>query len=96
MDEFGGFFLCPDYNLMCSGTVICNDMFECVEKKSEIKENSYEYNDDIKTSLNIERAEKDVADEDNNYELSEDGICPINCKYCLKNKICIKCRNGYN
>ena len=96
MDEFGGFFLCPDYNLMCSGTVICNDMFECVEKKSEIKENSYEYNDDIKTSLNIERAEKDVTDEDNNYELSEDGICPINCKYCLKNKKCIKCRNGYN
>ena len=41
IDEYEGFFLCPDYNLMCSGIVLCNDMFDCVEKKSEIKESPF-------------------------------------------------------
>ena len=43
---FGGFFLCPDYNLMCSGTVLCNDLFDCVEQKSEAKNESYYYDYD--------------------------------------------------
>ena len=30
--DFDGYLLCPDYNLICSGTVICNDIFDCVEK----------------------------------------------------------------
>ena len=30
---YSGYFLCPDYNLICSGTVMCNDLFDCVEKK---------------------------------------------------------------
>ena len=95
VEEYKGYFLCPDYNLMCSGTVLCNDMFDCVEKKSEIKEESYYYDYDIKTSQNIEKAEIENADNINNYELSENGICPINCKKCKENKKCVKCRDDY-
>ena len=32
-------------------------MFDCVEKKSEVKEDSYNYDYIIKTSQNIENAE---------------------------------------
>ena len=93
---FNGFILCPDYNLMCSGTVICNNMFDCVDKKSEIKEESYDYDYVIKTTQNVDRAEDEDFNNEDNYELSEDGICPINCKHCAENKKCFNCRNDYN
>ena len=35
--NYDGYLSCPDYNLICSGSVLCNDMFECVEKKIFIK-----------------------------------------------------------
>ena len=92
---YKGFLLCPDYNLICSGTVLCNDLFDCVEKKSEIKENSYEYDYEIKTTQNIERAEEADFDTENNYELSEDGKCPQYCSICLKNQKCSKCTSKY-
>ena len=96
VDGYQGYFLCPDYNLICSGTVICNDMFDCVDKKSEVKEESYYYDYKIKTSQNIGRMETILANNKRNYELSENGICPINCKHCLKNNKCLKCREGYS
>ena len=43
VDSYEGFLLCPDYNLMCSGTVLCNNLFECIDKKSEPKDESYYY-----------------------------------------------------
>ena len=94
-DNYEGYLLCPDYNLMCSGTVLCNDMFDCVDKKSEIKKDSYIYDYKIKTSQNIERAENEKADNKTNYELSEDGKCPQYCIHCLENKICNKCAEGF-
>jgi hypothetical protein len=93
---FNGFILCPDYNLMCSGTVICNNMFDCVDKKSEIKEESYDYDYVIKTTQNVDRAEDEDFNNEDNYELSEDGVCPINCKHCAQNKKCFNCRNEYD
>ena len=95
LEGYKGYLLCPDYNLICSGTVICNDMFDCVKKKSEIKAKSYFYDYTIKTSQNIENAE--IADSDNitNYELSTNGICPIDCAHCKENKKCLKCRNSF-
>ena len=95
VEGYEGYFLCPDYNLMCSGTVLCNDMFDCVEKKSEIKNESYFYDYEIKTSQNIEAADIEDADDINNYELTENGTCPIFCKHC-KEKNCVKCRNNYD
>ena len=96
VNGYGGFFLCPDYYLMCSGTVLCNDMFDCVEKKSTIKFNSYYYDYNIKTSQNIERGIDEEPDELNNYELSDNGKCIKNCKQCTENIKCIKCRNNFS
>ena len=95
-EGYKGYFLCPDYNLMCSGTVLCNDMFDCVEKKSEIKADSYIYDYTIRTSQNIESAEIEEEDNITNYELSENGTCPIYCTQCKEDKKCIKCKNDCN
>ena len=92
---FVGYFLCPDYYLICSGKVLCNDMFDCVSKKSEIKPESYYRDYEPKTSQNLVRAESEKIDNENNYELSNDGICTKYCKQCSENKKCIKCRNNY-
>ena len=93
--DYEGYFLCPDYNLMCSGTVLCNNMFDCVDKKSTIKEESYNYDYIIKTSQNIPKSELEEIDDINNYELSEDGECPQYCKLCTNNKKCLECKNDY-
>ena len=95
IEGYFGFFLCPDYNLICSGTIICNDMFDCISKKSEIINNSYIYDYEIKTSQNIENITTTSPDTETNYEKGENGICPINCSHCHINNTCIKCRNGF-
>ena len=95
VEGYKGYLLCPDYNLMCSGSVICNEMFDCIDKKSEIKDKNYEYDYEIKTSQNITKAKSSVIDDENNYELSTDGICPKNCKQCKENNKCLRCRNNY-
>ena len=93
--NYAGYLLCPDYNLMCSGTVLCNDLFDCVEKESAIKENGYYYDYIIKTSQSITKAEDEQADNINNYELSDDGKCPKYCKLCSENRKCLECINDY-
>ena len=95
LDEYGGYLLCPDYNLICTGTILCNNIFDCVNKKSELKNDTYNYDYKIKTSQNIEKADIEYTDNETNYELSEDGLCPLNCKQCLENKKCIKCREDF-
>ena len=91
---YEGYFLCPDYNLMCTGTVMCNDLFDCVDKESEVKEESFIYDYEIKTSQNIIRAEESEIETDN-YELSDNGICSKYCKQCKENNICLDCKEGY-
>ena len=93
--NYEGYLLCPDYNLMCSGTALCNDMFDCVEKKSEIKEEGYIYDYIIKTSQNVFKSKEEAIDDIDNYELSEDGQCPQYCKLCTLNKKCLDCKNDY-
>ena len=80
---------------MCSGTVVCNDMFECVEKESLVKESSYIYDYEIKTSQNIGDAFIISADNVTNYELSLNGTCPIYCTRCKENRKCIECKKDY-
>ena len=89
---FEGYLLCPDYNLICSGTILCNDMFDCVDKKSEMTDVIYDY--EIKTSQDIEDSEKDEII-DNVYELSEDGKCPQFCSQCNEKYQCIKCAKDF-
>ena len=91
LQNYDGYLLCPDYYLICSGTVLCNDIFDCIEKKSELKNISYDY--EIKTTQDIVDAEKSNFSE-NYYELSTNGICPQYCVHCKIN-FCLKCRNGF-
>jgi len=99
--DYYGYFYCPDYNLVCTGTEFCNDMFDCIDKKSEYKTPNYDYdlnNDEIISQVtssiktNTELAQEQTIE---GYELSEDGVCPINCRHCNPNKRCVQCRNNY-
>ena len=56
--KYNGYLICPDYNLICTGTKFCNDMFDCVEKESLGKEDTYKYDYDIKYMENILRKRK--------------------------------------
>ncbi len=91
--NFNGYLLCPDYYLICSGTVLCNDLFDCVEKKSLLKDDiTYDY--EIKTTQDLKQSEKDEFSEDN-YELSTNGKCPKYCKQCNILGQCTSCRNHF-
>ena len=90
---YDGKLHCPDYNLICTGTVICNSIFDCIEKKSLPKNDTFDYNYQSLTTQryqNIPKVETFIG-----YELSNDGVCPIYCSQCSKNKKCKKCMNGY-
>ena len=90
VEGYYGYLLCPDYNLMCTGSVICNNMFDCIDKQSTKKEDDYDY--EIKTTQNYEKPQYYSTD---NYELSDDGHCPIDCKHCKEEKKCLVCRDNY-
>ena len=90
-----GYLLCPDYNLICSGEKLCNNIFDCVDMKSLVKEESYTYDYEIKTSQNIEKANSAESYETDNYELGDNGKCKKYCKHCKNNK-CQDCADGYN
>ena len=88
--NFDGYLLCPDYYLICSGTVLCNDMFDCVEKKSLLKNITYDYKS--KTSQDIKDAQNETFSTEA-YELSDSGICPKFCSQCDIRSNCLKCSN---
>ena len=89
--NFDGYLLCPDYNLICSGTVLCNDMFDCVEKKSIIKNITYDYIS--RTSQDYGEISKEKIRLDG-YELSNNGQCPLNCHQCNNLGECLVCKEG--
>ena len=94
MVGYDGYIHCPDYNLMCSGTVVCNDVFDCIEKKSLVKESSYIYNYEEVTTQKYSKIleiNAKVA-----YESADDGFCPQHCSQCDINKKCKNCQEGYN
>jgi hypothetical protein len=43
VDGYDGVIYCPDYNAVCTGTVFCNSLIECIEKKSLPLDESYKY-----------------------------------------------------
>ena len=94
LEGYDGFINCPDYNLMCSGTVICNDIFDCIEKKSLVKESSYFYDYKAQTTQKYSSIREIPIVE--SYELSENGFCPKNSAQCDINKCSKKCKEGYN
>ena len=38
-----GYIYCPDYNLICTGSVLCNDIFDCIKKESISLRPNYTY-----------------------------------------------------
>ena len=94
--DFQGYIYCPDFNLICTGTVMCNDMFDCIDKESKSKTPNYDYTFNENTSSQKLSSIKNIK-AIIGYELDENGkICPINCAQCKDNKKCFKCRENYN
>ena len=91
---YEGYLFCPDYNLLCTGTTMCNDMFSCIEKESKSKENTYTYDYTILTN----QIKSELINEYSlvGYELSTNGKCPQYCEQCKDVKRCFKCKSDYN
>ena len=95
--DYNGYVHCPDYNLICTGTVMCNDLFECIEKHSLEKDDNFDYDYEIKTSqekIDNEHLEQNALI---GYELTneENGKCPQFCRQCRENKKCFICIDNY-
>jgi hypothetical protein len=98
--DYEGYLFCPDYNSICTGKFLCNNIVNCIENESEPKESIYDYSDYNK-SIFYDDVRNDNNKEDSinpndiaiGYELSENGKCPINCIQCKEYKQCILCRN---
>ena len=88
--NYEGHLLCPDYNLICSQTMPCNNMFDCAEKKSSLKEEyKYDYEPkDVSTQIILPDTNKTY---DKGYELADDGKCPKNCSECNQHRQCFEC-----
>ena len=87
--KYSGYILCPDYNLICTGTKFCNDMFDCIEKESLSKQETFNYDYTVNNNKDKIYKAEELA------ELGEDGLCPKNCAQCEDKKKCIKCLDGY-
>ena len=96
--NYKGYIYCPDYNLICTGTVMCNDMFDCIEKHSLEKDDNFNYDYEIKTSQDKIKDESLTENEITiGYELTNEdsGKCPQFCRQCKENKKCFLCMDNY-
>ena len=93
--DFQGFLYCPDYNLICTGTNMCNDLFECIRNKSLPRNSTYDYefNNEKTSSQKIPQIKSENIEY--GYEINEEGICPEYCTQCRDIKRCFKCIDGY-
>ena len=91
---YEGYLYCPDYNLICTGTIMCNDMFSCIEKESKFKDNTFTYDYTILTN----QIKSELISDHSviGYELSINGKCPQYCEQCKDIKRCFKCKSDYN
>ena len=89
--EYTGYLFCPDYNLICTGSVICNDLFDCILNESKLKDNAFSYDYSNKTYQSISWLQEENILID--YEKEDNGMCPKFCSRCKPNKKCYKCEN---
>ena len=96
-EGFKGYLLCPDYNLICTSTKLCNNLLNCIEQNSEEIEDSFYYDYEIKTTQNSSIYNIENPVRDYGWELVQDGSgsCPYQCMQCLSNDSCIRCRPHY-
>ena len=81
VEGYDGYLSCPDYNLICTGTVFCNDIFDCINKKSLVKNDTFDY--DYTSLTNVQNEELRNTQILEGKELANDGKCPkdsITCK----------------
>jgi len=97
-EGFDGYLLCPDYNLICTGSEVCNDLFNCIEKNSvEKEENTYTYEYTIQTTQDSNVYISQPVSTGENWEKSDtNNQCPQYCIQCKEGKQCIKCKSDYN
>ena len=93
VEGYIGFLHCPDYNLIFPGTVMCNEIFDCIEKKSLLKEESLLY-DYIPNTTSRYSEINDIKIFNASKE-GVDGICPGNCSQFIINKKCKKYKEGF-
>ena len=101
--KYEGYIICPDYNLICTGSKMCNDLFDCAEKESLYKNSTFYYDYPYYPTNNISieiknRTASSLQNEivnDELYELGEDGICPQFCQICNSSGQCAVCRPNY-
>ena len=91
--NYMGHLLCSDYNLISSQTVPCNNMFDCVDKKSQMKWNyTYDYKPfNVSTQILLPG---DTTTFNKSYEESDDGKCPKDCSECYEYGKCFECKDG--
>ena len=92
--SFKGYLYCPDYNLICTGIRMCNDLFDCIDKKSLPRNINYDYD------YNYDTSSQKISQIQNElivfgYENNTEGICPENCGQCRDLQKCFKCAQGY-
>ena len=87
-----GPILCPDYNLICTGEVFCNSLFDCINKKSRPKSNTFTYDYSIATTLNVGSPGSVLSPP---MEENDDGLCSPQCSGCFGKKMCNLCPNNY-
>ena len=92
---FNGYLLCPDYNLICTSTILCNSLLNCFEKNSEEIEETFYYDYEIKTTQNSSIYNIDNPKINYGWELTQEGSCPYQCMQCLSKDDCIRCRPHY-
>ena len=93
--DFEGYIYCPDFNLICTGTVMCNDVFDCISSNSTSNENSFNYSYEIKTNqINEELLNETVLD-DGYEEDEENGKCPNDCNQCYEGGKCFNCKKDF-
>ena len=93
--DFTGYIYCPDYNLICTGIKVCNEMFDCIQKES-LSENliyDYDFDKEKTSSQKISQIKNEIVSY--GYEINDDGICPEYCTQCRNIKRCFKCIEGY-
>lgn len=89
--DYEGYLVCPHYNLICSQTVPCNNLFDCIDKKSKLKDNiiyNYVISEDASMQIVSTPIQGTFAKA---YEQSENGKCPKHCSECNEFKQCLIC-----
>ena len=94
--DYEGHLICPDYNLICSQTILCNNLFDCIFSHSELKKNivkNYIVSNDVSVQIVLPDVNKNY---DKAYELSDDGQCPKYCSKCNEFRQCLECDSSEN